>query len=164
MIRRLITRPDVEALIARHRAPCSPALPVRDLSLYQMATLHRSRSASPPPGAEHLVGKSYERLEFLGDAVIGLSAASHLFRELPGSDEGVLSRRRSDAVRGKTLARLARERTSLPEFAQCGRALTDDVAEDMLEAFVGALFVDQGYDASASWFWSLFRAGDVGRR
>ncbi|MEJ2385336.1 MAG: ribonuclease III domain-containing protein, partial [Xanthomonadales bacterium] len=74
-----------------------PAIPYRFQSpdLLAEALTHRSRGAH-----------NYERLEFLGDAVLNLVVSTRLYRARPDDDEGALSRLRSRVVRGETLARV----------------------------------------------------------
>ena len=97
---------------------------------------------------------SNERLEFLGDAFIGLIVARHLYAELPTSDEGGLTARRSLAVRGEALADAAR-RLGIGDFLVLGRGERASGGADRtrnlagaLEAVVGAVLLDQGHDAA----------------
>ena len=97
---------------------------------------------------------SNERLEFLGDAFIGLVAARKLYVDLPASDEGGLTARRSLAVRGEALADAAR-RLGIGDFLVLGRGerasggagRTRSLA-GALEAVVGAVLLDQGHEAA----------------
>jgi ribonuclease-3 len=93
---------------------------------------------------------SNERLEFLGDAAIGLVVAQELFSEYPGVDEGILTELRAHLVRRDTLARAA-ARLSLGEYLQLGRG--EDAAGGRrrptnlaraYEAVAGAIFLDGG--------------------
>ena len=97
---------------------------------------------------------SNERLEFLGDAFIGLIAARELYAVLPTSDEGGLTARRSLAVRGEALADAAR-RLGIGDFLVLGRGERASGGADRtrslagaLEAVVGAVLLDQGHDAA----------------
>lgn len=94
-----------------------------------------------------------ERLEFLGDAVIGFVAADVVFRHLPGAPEGDLTLLRQALVRRETLAEWAREmqlgralRMSAGERRNGGPNRTNMIA-DAFEALIGALYLDQGLDA-----------------
>lgn len=95
---------------------------------------------------------SYERLEFLGDAVVGLTIAEAAYRSFPDAREGELTRMKSSTVSGRTLTEVAKELGlgELLEVAQ--RDLTprgrDSALENIYEAIVGALFVDAGIDAA----------------
>lgn len=96
-----------------------------------------------------------ERLEFLGDAVLNVVIAAELFERRPDDDEGSLSRLRSRVVRGETLARVAR-RLKLGDHLRMGEGelksggfLRDSVLADTLEAVLGAVYLDAGFDAAA---------------
>lgn len=99
---------------------------------------------------------SYQRLEFLGDHVLGLVISEMLFQAFPRGDEGELSRRLADLVRRETCADVARSiklgdalRLGASEANSGGRARTAILA-DVCEALVGAVFLDGGYaEASA---------------
>ncbi len=97
---------------------------------------------------------SNERLEFLGDAFLGLVVAEFLFREFPELSEGELTKLRSDLVRQDSLARLASS-LGLGEYLYLGqgeergggRKRSRNMA-CTLEALVGAAFMDQGFDVT----------------
>lgn len=97
--------------------------------------------------------QSNERLEFLGDATLGLVTAEYLYRRDPNADEGQLTRSRVAAVRAETLVRWARE-LWVPEalYLGAGEQVTENVRDRMLagafEALVGAIHLDQGREAS----------------
>jgi ribonuclease III len=94
-----------------------------------------------------------ERLEFLGDALIGLLVADALFRRWPKAPEGELTRARAELVRESSLAALARtlelgSRIQLgPGEMKSGGHRRDSILADALEAVVGAIYLDAGYDA-----------------
>jgi ribonuclease III len=97
---------------------------------------------------------SYQRLEFLGDHVLGLIISDMLFRSFPKADEGELSRRLADLVRREACADVARAielgaalRLGSSEANAGGRMRTAILA-DVCEALVGAVYLDGGYDAS----------------
>lgn len=96
--------------------------------------------------------ESYERLEFLGDAVLGIAIAEAAFRAYPEAREGELTRIKSSIVSGRTLTVVARELgiDALIEVAQ--RDLTarglDSALENTYEALVGALYLDAGLPAA----------------
>jgi ribonuclease-3 len=100
-------------------------------------------------------GKSNERLEFLGDAVLDTVVSEYLYTEFPDATEGVLSRLRASLVRDKSLAEIA---SSLDLGAQLrlgsgelksGGSRRQSILADALEALFGAVFLDRGYDAAA---------------
>src|SRR5262249_51195087 len=98
---------------------------------------------------------SYQRLEFLGDHVLGLIISEMLFHAFPRGDEGELSRRLADLVRRETCADVARSinlgeavRLGTSESNSGGRSRTAILA-DVCEALVGAVFLDGGYPAAS---------------
>ena len=125
-------------------------MPVRDLALYEHALRHRSLFRGlPTDGTE-----SNERLEFLGDAVLGAVVAEMLFRTFPDRDEGLLTRTRATLVNGKALAGFAEDLGLGPMLllsdnmdSAAGRRNTTILA-DAFEAVIGAVYLDLGFDAS----------------
>lgn len=112
-------------------------------SLLTRALTHRSGSA------DH-----NERLEFLGDAVLSLAVSGLLYERFSGSDEGDLTRVRAHLVREDSLHRLALQ-LGLPEVLRLsdgelrgGGAQRPSILADALEAIIGAVFVDGGFDAA----------------
>jgi len=98
---------------------------------------------------------SYQRLEFLGDHVLGLIISDMLFRAFPKADEGELSRRLADLVRRESCADVARAielgaalRLGASE-ANAGGRLRTAILADVCEALVGAVYLDGGYEAAA---------------
>jgi len=96
-----------------------------------------------------------QRLEFLGDAVLGLILARKLFNELPEEREGVLTRYRSMLVKGRQLSTLSKEidlgefiRMGPAEAAQGGRK-RDSILEDAFEALIGAIYIDSNIESAA---------------
>ncbi len=113
----------------------------RDGSLLLQALTHRSHS-SP----------HYERLEFLGDSLLNLVAADLLYRHHSGAPEGDLSRLRSRLVRGATLAEIAKDlelgrhlRLGVGE-KRSGGFLRESILADLVEAIIGAIYLDGGFD------------------
>jgi ribonuclease-3 len=93
-------------------------------------------------------GDDYERLEFLGDAVLSSVIAAYLFDTFPSEPEGVLTRMKSTLTSGRTLAAVARE-LGLGPHVRLGKgalreADRDSVLENAFEAMVGAVYVDAG--------------------
>jgi ribonuclease-3 len=110
---------------------------------YEQALTHGS------VGADH-----YERLEFLGDRVLGLVIADWLYTLFPGEKEGQLSRRFNQLVAGGTCAEVAREIRVQP-YVRLGKQARDDgaidsdnVLGDIMEALIGALYLDKGLEAA----------------
>jgi ribonuclease III len=136
-------RTAVEALVGRA---------VADLELYRQALCHRS--ALRGRGDSHLY--SNERLEFLGDAVLGLVVGAHLYATFPDTDEGFLSRLRAKLVSGVALAERAEEvgigplLQMSPEMRQGGGERHATLLADAFEALIGALYLDLGLEAASA--------------
>jgi len=103
-----------------------------------------------------------ERLEFLGDSILGFVIAEQLYQQFPDADEGILSRLRASLVNQKSLADIARELT-LGDFLilgpgelKSGGFRRDSILSDALEALMGALLKDQGFEAGKAWILRLF--------
>jgi ribonuclease-3 len=116
---------------------------------------HALTHVSALSGARSRAG-SYQRLEFLGDHVLGLTISDMLFRAFPKADEGEMSRRLADLVRKEACADVARAvelgaviRLGASEVNAGGRSRTAILA-DVCEAVIGAVFVDGGYAAAAA--------------
>lgn len=97
---------------------------------------------------------SYQRLEFLGDRVLGLSVADMLFRRYPLAEEGDMSRRLADLVRKETCAEVALA-WDLGQFMRLGEGeilggarKNKAILADACEAIIGAVFIDGGYEAA----------------
>ena len=116
--------------------------PFRDPDLLRRALRHRSA------GPVH-----NERLEFLGDALVNLIVAQALYEHWPRADEGALTRARASLVRESALAEVAR-RLGLGDLLELGPGelktgghRRDSILADTLEAVVGAIHLDAGFDA-----------------
>jgi ribonuclease-3 len=98
---------------------------------------------------------SYQRLEFLGDHVLGLIVSDMLYRAFPRADEGELSKRLADLVRKESCADVAKSLGLLDDIklgmvkAVEGARLRKSVLGDVCEAVIGAIFLDGGYSAAA---------------
>ena len=114
----------------------------QDESLIQLALTHRSKGNT-----------NNERLEFLGDSIVNFTIAEALYRKFPQAKEGKLSRLRADMVRGTTLAEIARD-FDLGEFLLLGSGELksggynrESILADVVEAIIGAIYLDTGMDA-----------------
>ncbi len=124
--------------------------PKVDDALWTQALTHRSFT-------EGDLAASNERLEFLGDAVLGLVIAEHLYRLFPDWDQGQLSKARASLVRESVLCEAARRaglpqqlRLSPAEEAAGGRE-RPSILSDAFEAVIAALYLDQGYEAARAY-------------
>ncbi len=128
----------------------SLGLRFKDRGLLQQALVHRSFLNEP--GGAGL--DSYERMEFLGDAVLELVISTELYRSLPRGNEGELTQGRSALVCRPSLARAAR-RLSLGEHLFLGKGEKDSggqrresILEEVFESVVAAIYLDQGYETA----------------
>ena len=116
----------------------------KDISWYQRAFTHRSMNQKDASGNP----MNYERLEFLGDAMLGVIISKHLFREVPNGNEGYLTKMRSKIVSRQHLNELGRE-LELDKFLE-SRISSDQFGENifgnLFEALVGAIYLDRGHD------------------
>ena len=129
-----------------------------DSSVLEQALVHGSYINENPA----FTLASNERLEFLGDAILGLVIAEKLYRDLPRSTEGEMTKLRAELVRGKTLARVARAirlgdylYLGKGEEASGGRHKPANLA-DALEAVIAAVFLDRGLSAAGDFILRLF--------
>ena len=127
-----------------------------NLSLLTRALTHRSFSA------DH-----YERLEFLGDSVLGLAISDLLYSRLAALPEGDLSRVRANLVRQDTLHQLAVE-LGLPDLLRLGEGelrsgghKRPSILADTLEAVIGAVYLDAGFVAAQALVTRLFKAVEI---
>lgn len=119
--------------------------------LFTTALTHRSASSN-----------NNERLEFLGDSILGFVIAHKLYELFPAASEGVLSRLRAGLVNQSSLAELARKH-QLGDYLVLGSGelksggfRRDSILSDAVEAIIGALYNDQGMDACQQWILQLF--------
>lgn len=123
----------------------------RDVCLFEAALTHRSAS-----------GRNNERLEFLGDAVLNLVIARHLFMAFPAATEGDLSRLRARVVSAEPLAEIAASLGIGDELQlgsgelKTGGFRRQSILADALEAICGALFLDGGLEAAEGVIRRLF--------
>lgn len=116
----------------------------KNLSIYKKAFTHRSSNKFDNEG--NIV--SYERLEFLGDAMLSAVIAAHLFKKVPYGDEGYLTKMRSKIVSREHLNDLGRD-LNLIRFIESKAAsinFGDNIHGNVFEALVGAIYFEQGYD------------------
>ncbi|TLP73124.1 ribonuclease III [Maribacter sp. ACAM166] len=116
----------------------------KTLSLYKKAFLHRSMNQKDTKGN----AMNYERLEFLGDSMLGTIISKHLYSEVPEGDEGYLTKMRSKIVSrehlnelGKDLGLINYVESRIPKshFGQ-------NIHGNVFEALVGAIYLDRGYN------------------
>jgi ribonuclease-3 len=121
-----------------------------DPDLLERALTHASRNARPGGG------DNYERLEFLGDRVLGLVVADLLYHHFPDEEEGALARRFAMLVRRETLAEVAEEIDLGPAVilargeAEAGGQENPAILSDCMEAVIAALYLDGGLETARS--------------
>jgi ribonuclease-3 len=125
-------------------------IPLKDEGLFRLAMTHRS-------AAENSVRDSYERIEFYGDAVVGLVVAQYLYEHHPDWDQGVMSKARSSVVQegplAETAIKLGLDRHLLLSHSEesTGGRQRPSVLCDIFEAVVGAIYIESGME-KARWF------------
>ena len=157
---RLISKEDVERIV--------PNLKVQNANLYQTAMVHssyvkRKEYTTPagettelvcrPPNCLELFDESYERMEQLGDSVLGVSVSTYLLERFPLENEGFLTDLKKEIVCNETLGKLS-QIIGLDVFYIISRHNEDICAGranikklgDILEAFIGAMWIDTAYD------------------
>lgn len=121
----------------------------KDTAHLALGLSHRSYIRTQPGGSN-----SYERLEFLGDSVLGLVIAEQLYRDRPGETEGNLTKIKAMLVNETTLAQVGREIglnahiLLSPEEEKSGGRDRNSIVADAFEAVIGAIYLDGGIDAA----------------
>lgn len=113
-------------------------------NIYTEAFTHRSMNVCDANGQP----KNYERLEFLGDAMLDFVIAAYLFNEVPNGDEGYLTKMRAKVVSREHLNKLGKD-LGLIKFLKShipSSQRSSDIYGNMLEALIGAIYLDRGYD------------------
>jgi ribonuclease III len=115
----------------------------KNIALYRQAFRHKSMAQATGNGFRH----SNERLEYLGDAVLGSCVADFLFKKFPYKDEGFLTEIRSRIVSRQNLNSLSRKLgiDRLILTSRENQAAGTSILGDAFEAFIGALYLDKGY-------------------
>jgi len=128
--------------LARQFKRITGKLPI-NLALYDQAVRHSSVAKKNAGG----IKDSYERLEYLGDAILGMVVAELLFQKFPFKEEGFLTEVRSRIVSREALNQLARKigLTTLVQYHQQRGPRHKSVYGDAMEALVGAFYLDQGF-------------------
>ena len=155
---KLLTENDIHKFLQKYEITDT----IHSTKFYQLAFIHSSYTkkapteigenvvlAPKPEGALELMDGDYERLEFLGDAVVSIVVAKYLYERFPDENEGFLTKMRTKLVNGEMLGYLA-NKLEFGEFAIMSRHIEDKckgrtsqhILEDMFEAFVGAMFLD----------------------
>jgi ribonuclease-3 len=142
---------------------------IKNVSHYQRALVHKSIYKAVKryqgPVQEYLLQHN-ERLEFLGDSVLGLIVANYLFHRYPDQDEGFLTRIKTKLVNGVQLSKLARQ-INLGKYILMSNHVqnikgrnSQKILEDAFEALLAAIFKDLGFEAVDSFVTQLIDALD----
>lgn len=110
-----------------------------DLAILQRALIHSSAD----------IGDDNERLEFLGDRVLGLAVAELLLDNFPNENEGDIGRRFAELVRAETLTQIGRAVGIDGSISLAGSTANDGIIADATEAVIAALYIDGGYPVAA---------------
>jgi len=130
----------------------------KHISFYQEAFIHKSynfledyKEFTKPPNCLDLQEKSYETLEFLGDSLLGCMTAEYLYKRFEGEDEGFFTKVKTRIVNGEQLCYLATQLGLNKHLViskhieeKCSGRDNQHILEDVLEAFIGALYIDTG--------------------
>lgn len=116
------------------------------ISLYEQAMTHPSYHGDNEPDQ-----RDYERLEFMGDAVISLVVAELIFKKQPNFNQGNMSKTRAKLVQTDSLFKIAKE-YRLAEYVKIGPSMSRElvatskkIMENVFEALMGAIYIDQGF-------------------
>ena len=130
-----------------------------NINIYRNAFVHRSYCTMKnddfktgnercPNGCLPLQEMSYERLEFIGDAILGVVTATYLYQRYPDQAEGFMSKMRTKIVNGRMLGQLS-DKIGFPKFAILSKQVEEvhgrnnyKIMEDVFEAFIGAIYTD----------------------
>lgn len=124
----------------------------KNIDLYILSLTHPSYNADA--NTKH---EDYERLEFMGDSVLGFVCADLIFHNRVGMDQGNMSKLRSYLVKSQSLANYARK-IELQKYIRAGHSLTAEqigtsnkILEDVFEALIGAIYLDQGIKVATNY-------------
>ena len=119
----------------------------KDISYYEMALTHSSCNNDG-----NISTRDYERLEFVGDSIIGFVSADLIYKLHDEMDQGLMSKLRSYLVCSKSLASYSRE-IGLVDYVRVGHSISrdqlfksDKILEDVFESFIGAIYLDLGLE------------------
>lgn len=115
----------------------------KNIAVYKKAFLHRSMNKRDDDGN----AMNYERLEFLGDSMLGTIISKHLYSEVPNGDEGYLTKMRSKVVSREHLNELGKD-LKLIDFVESRIPKShfgENIHGNVFEALVGAIYLDRGY-------------------
>ena len=120
-----------------------------NIRLYEQALTHKSAAKQDKQG--HTIDN--ERLEYLGDAVLDTVLADFLFKKFPYENEGFLTQMRSKVVNRKQLSILSKsiDLDKLVKIGKTNRNIHSSIYGNAFEAFIGAIYLDKGYDKTSKY-------------
>ena len=128
----------------------------KNIELYELALTHPSYNADAKTK-----NHDYERLEYIGDAVLGFVVADLIYKIHPTLNQGLMSKLRSYLVKSTSLAAYARK-INLNEYIKTGHSInshriseSDNILEDVFEALIGAIYLDLGINKVYSYIKSF---------
>jgi len=158
-----VTREEIQSILN--------GIKIKNISYYQRSLVHKSiykavkRYTGEKPLQDYLLQHN-ERLEFLGDSVLGLIIANYLYNKYPDRDEGFLTKIKTKLVNGLQLSKLAKQ-INLGKYILMSNHVqnikgrdSQKILEDAFEAFLAAIFMDLGYDAVNSFVINLIDSLD----
>lgn len=162
-----VTKEEIEDIIGG--VVGSNKIEINDTKLYQLSLVHKSISViiqRIPNWHEDCCDylkqeQSNERLELLGDGVLGMVSIEYLFKKYPNKQEGDLTKYRTRIVCGKTLAKIASciglqgKILMSDQVLNVGGLNNKNILEDAFEAFIGALYLDLGFEIAKMFIISL---------
>lgn len=164
----LIDQTQLEQILSTYEILEKP----RDINIYRKSFVHKSYctrknenfvngNINCPANTLPLQEESNERLEFLGDSILGMVIAGYLFERYPDDNEGFLTRLRTKIVNGKMLAHLSKE-LGFHKYVIISKQIEDNngrynlnILEDALEAFIAAIYTDYGFEMAKIWIISV---------
>ena len=141
----IVSRAALEGILGFH---------VRDPAVYQLAFVHRSAAKTCAEQRGFVTHTGYERLKFLGDAVLNLVCTRYLFNNHPDKEEGYLTKVRTKLVSGQTLCKLAKDLKLHEHILMCPKAMqngwncNERILEDCFESLIAAVYLDLGLVAA----------------
>ena len=125
------------------------SIKIKDKALYELALTHPSYNADAK--TKH---HDYERLEYMGDSVLGFVCADLIYKNHPEMNQGLMSKLRSNLVNSQSLAKYARS-ISLANYIRTGQSISSNqinqsnkILEDVFEALIGAIYLDLGIEVA----------------
>lgn len=131
----------------------------KNIPLFKMAMTHPSLYSDKKANSQCM----FESLEFLGDAVLDLAIAEYIYNKKPGLSPGEYTLMRSSVVRAQSLSQVAKD-IHLPHLIimskseeRAGGRYKESILEDAMEAFIGAFYLDKGWNLTKRFIFRIFK-------